>query len=581
MSQKLHILVRSDSHIPYFRRSIPLRLRSAFGRREFICSLRTEDAAVAALRSAALLAKTEELLRFARTSSVTTFCKCHGLAALFDAYRDHLFAGYTTGRNFAQYESPTSDDGKSAVSTFRRKRYEFRPSMTARLLARHRAAVLAWDDKWRLSLSYEDLTSCRAELAATEQILVNQLAISDYASAWVEVSKLLAREDVEAAGCPIDTLLLFVARYLDEQLSIIRIRVARLRGESCPTPEAPTGDLDEDEWTAVIAAWKSARIPRPASLYEATLAINKLRRCTSDKSPSDLTLADVLHFRFTLLHEVSRARAKSSLSLVRSTLKAAAADGCVPLTASLSFESVTVEVSEKGIHSYQPFSPAQLHRFFDGPVHTRGLRPAKGGGDAAFWLPLLATFEGMRLEEAGSLTCGSLSQRSGRYWLRIGRSKTLAGVRDIPLHRELEKLGFIDYANTHRAGRLDDEPLFPLLRTGSKKNQTHMFSTWVNEYIDKHVVDDPAYVFHSFRNSFEDAATAAGVAEDVRRALMGHAQAAMTRRYGKKDSRNRRVFPDQALLNAIDLVSYDGLNLERVIASATGQRDFQTGPESK
>lgn len=50
----------------------------------------------------------------------------------------------------------------------------------------------------------------------------------------------------------------------------------------------------------------------------------------------------------------------------------------------------------------------------------------------------------------------------------------------------------------------------------------------------------------------------------VRRALMGHAQAAMTRRYGKEDSRNRRVFPDQALLNAIGLVSYDGLNLEGV-----------------
>jgi hypothetical protein len=91
-----------------------------------------------------------------------------------------------------------------------------------------------------------------------------------------------------------------------------------------------------------------------------------------------------------------------------------------------------------------------------------------------------------------------------------------------------------------------------------------MFSTWVNYYIDKHVVDDPAYVFHSFRSNFEDAATAAGVAEDVRRALMGHAQVAMTRRYGKKDGRNRRVFPDRALIEAIDAVRYDGLDLSHI-----------------
>jgi hypothetical protein len=160
MSQKLHILVRSDSHISYFRRSIPLQLRSAFGRREFICSLRTDDASVAAFRSAALLEKTEEPLRFARAGSAPTFCKCLELALLSDAYRDRLFAGHETECNLTRYERPASDDRKSTLSTFRRKRYEFRLSMTARLLTRHRADVLAWDDKWRLRLNYDALTSC-------------------------------------------------------------------------------------------------------------------------------------------------------------------------------------------------------------------------------------------------------------------------------------------------------------------------------------------------------------------------------------------------------------------------------------
>ncbi len=144
MSQKLHMLVRSDSRIPYFRRLIPSQLSSAFGRREFICSVSDEDALVADFWSAALLAKTEELLCFARESSATTFCKCHGLATLFDAYRDHLSAGHTTRRNVTKYEKPTSDDGKSALSTFRRavRISEFDRSSAYRVAQRRR--LHAW-----------------------------------------------------------------------------------------------------------------------------------------------------------------------------------------------------------------------------------------------------------------------------------------------------------------------------------------------------------------------------------------------------------------------------------------------------
>ena len=308
----------------------------------------------------------------------------------------------------------------------------------------------------------------------------------------------------------------------------------------------------------------SGSLTEACQRYEAALAVKRLRECTGDKSPCDLTLGDAMLYRSALLAHLSRARSKSSLSLVRSILKTAVAESRIPLHVGLAFESVKIEVSEKAVRSFQPFSTGQLQAFFNGPVHTLGLRPAKGGGDAAFWLPLLALFEGLRLEEAGSLTCRALSRRSERYWLRVGRSKTAAGLRELPLHRELERLGFVDYFLGRQAERSPEEPLFPTLRFGSTENQTHMFSTWVNEYIDKHVIDDAAYVFHSFRNSFEDAAIAAGVAEDVRRALMGHAQVAMTRRYGKKDVRNRRVFPDRILIEAIDTLSYDGLEMSHV-----------------
>ncbi|WP_185732158.1 tyrosine-type recombinase/integrase [Burkholderia sp. Bp8963] len=461
-------------------------------------------------------------------------------------------------------------EARNTRSCNQRFRYAFHPSMSARLLGRYQARVLSDDDAWRQTLAPSDLHAARADLVQREQALIDDIALDNVNNAWKSAAELLKLEGVDSTLASMAAMQSFVNRYLRNELDLIRIRIARLNGADIPTPQLPPGALDEDEWAVMQATWEAARVPKPASRYEAALAVKRLRECIHDKSPCDLTLADAMLFRTSLLSYMSRGRAKSSLSLVRSILKTAAAEYRVPLNVSMAFESVKIEVSEKSVHSFQPFSVSQLQAFFDGPVHSRGLRPAKGGRDAAFWVPLLALFEGMRLEEAGSLVCGALSPRSGRYWLRIGRSKTAAGLREIPLHRELERLGFVEYFVAQQAGRTATEPLFLGLRYGSKENQTHMFSTWVNEYIDKHVVDEAAYVFHSFRNSFEDAATAAGVPEDVRRALMGHAQVAMTRRYGKKDGRNRRIFPDQALIEAIDKVCYQGLDLSHVIRMETG-----------
>lgn len=568
MPQKSHILIRQDSRVPYFRKSIPGALRGQFGRREFICSLRTTEETEVAARAGALLAKTDELLHYAHRASVAGRTACPELGESFDRYRDAI----CSGRDDITPTDDTTDESLPVVSdgaprSRARLRYAFQPSMTARLLGRHRARVLAADDTWRNALEPRDLKASRTELAMREQALIDDIALSNLRNAWEGATVLLEREEVDSSLTPLSAMQSFVERFLREELELVRVRLARLNGADIPTPLPPIGTLDEDEWAVMQATWEAARVPKPASKYEAALAVKRLRVCTGDKSPCDLTLADAMLFRTSLLSYLSRARAKSSFSLVRSILKTAAAENRVPLNVSMAFESVKIEVSEKSVHSFQPFSVSQLQAFFDGPVHSRGLRPAKGGCDAAFWVPLLALYEGMRLEEAGSLVCGALSSRLGRYWLRIGRSKTAAGLREIPLHRELERLGFVDYFMTQQTGRSTSEPLFLGLRYGSKENQTHMFSTWVNEYIDKHVVDERAYVFHSFRNSFEDAATAAGVPEDVRRALMGHAQVAMTRRYGRKDGRNQRVFPDQVLIEAIDKVCYEGLDLSRVIRS--------------
>lgn len=58
------------------------------------------------------------------------------------------------------------------------------------------------------------------------------------------------------------------------------------------------------------------------------------------------------------------------------------------------------------------------------------------------------------------------------------------------------------------------------------------------------------------------------MAENVRRALMGHAQVAMTSRYGEKDGRSRRIIRERALIGAIDMARYDGPYLSHVALDA-------------
>ncbi|WP_175912232.1 DUF6538 domain-containing protein [Burkholderia sp. BCC1640] len=185
------------------------------------------------------------------------------------------------------------------------------------------------------------------------------------------------------------------------------------------------------------------------------------------------------------------------LSLIRPVV-GTAIDEEITSLAQNPFAAVTVHVSEKDIRSYQPFSAGQLQRFFDGPVHHHGERPGKGGRDAAFWLPLLALFAGVRLEEAGTLSTASVFQRAGSYWVKIGESKSAnSSLREVPVHRVLEEKGFIEFVERQRRQRGGNATLFPNLRPKTiDGKKTRMYSTWVNEYIDAHVIDDAQYTFH-------------------------------------------------------------------------------------
>jgi integrase len=217
----------------------------------------------------------------------------------------------------------------------------------------------------------------------------------------------------------------------------------------------------------------------------------------------------------------------------------------------------------------QPWEPEELSLLFRSPVYLQGERPLGGKGEAAFWLPLLAIFSGARLNELAPMTADDvkLDTASGVRFITIienqeaGRSvKTEGSVRAVPVHPELVRIGFLEFADHVRDGGGPSARLFPKLTPGPKGGFGEAFSKWFGRYKRDLGIDNPSSVFHSFRHGFKDALRAAGVNEDVNDALTGHSGGnAVARGYGWKDMVRR--FGLATLHAAVEKVRYPGLDL--------------------
>jgi integrase len=129
-----------------------------------------------------------------------------------------------------------------------------------------------------------------------------------------------------------------------------------------------------------------------------------------------------------------------------------------------------------------PYDTTDLQRIFSRPVYTEAYRPLGGGGEAAYWLPLLGLFTGARLEELGQARVVDVKEAEGIHFLDIsdageGKSvKTASSRRRVPIHPELERLGFLDYVEERK--RAKDARLFPILKQNSYGRWTPNWSKW-------------------------------------------------------------------------------------------------------
>jgi len=131
-----------------------------------------------------------------------------------------------------------------------------------------------------------------------------------------------------------------------------------------------------------------------------------------------------------------------------------------------------------------------------------------------------------------------------------GRSvKTYSATRKVPLHPELERLGFLSYVK-----RQHGKPrLFMDLSAGPHGKLSHAYSKWWGRFTDGLGITDPRKTFHSFRHGMADALRR-GVELEIREILLGHSSGRVSAAYGSGYSL-------RALAEAVAKVEYPGVKL--------------------
>ncbi|MGA9580797.1 MAG: tyrosine-type recombinase/integrase [Allosphingosinicella sp.] len=208
------------------------------------------------------------------------------------------------------------------------------------------------------------------------------------------------------------------------------------------------------------------------------------------------------------------------------------------------FDNLHIDVSKKKRDRNQrpATSLDDLRKLFALPIFT-GCQPHRGGTgqvvlrarftpgpaivhDAFYWVPLLTYYDGARREENCKLRPDDFRQLDGIHYIQIdytetGRIKNEGSIRAVPLHRELIRLGILEFVDVRR--REGRDVLFPELRP---TNETQKFGDvfykrcWVNIRAKGGL--SPLADIHGARHRFSTALKDQRVESEFRADLMGH-----------------------------------------------------------
>jgi len=154
-------------------------------------------------------------------------------------------------------------------------------------------------------------------------------------------------------------------------------------------------------------------------------------------------------------------------------------------------------------------------------------------GEPNFWMPLIAIYSGLRLEEVCQLRVRDFSTESGILFLRVQNElgsqlvKSDNSIRRVPLHKALIDIGLPKLVLLRQQAGMSR--LFPdIPRSKSKGTLSAIMSKRFGYYTRSRGIQEDGLDFHALRTEFQVRLTRAKVPDHVRKGLMGHEQTDVT-----------------------------------------------------
>lgn len=228
-----------------------------------------------------------------------------------------------------------------------------------------------------------------------------------------------------------------------------------------------------------------------------------------------------------------------------------------------------------------PFSTDQMNLLFQSPLFTgcesdEAPRFWHKAGDVKvrdnrYWVPLIMLYSGARPAEIAQLSTSDIREVQQTWLMDITETadgddeerkslKTDSSRREVPIHKELIRLGLLDYVETIRA--LGHTRLFPFAVRNTRGQMMADFSREFGRYLTRiGIKDGKGLSLYSFRHGAFDALRRAGYLDEQFNFIFGHVSGnRVTRGYGVL---NQGMLEQRAEL--VNAIAYPGLELGHLV----------------
>jgi integrase len=215
-------------------------------------------------------------------------------------------------------------------------------------------------------------------------------------------------------------------------------------------------------------------------------------------------------------------------------------------------EALQLSDSRRPDEVRDPFDDEDLKKIF----YSRSYVEDKHRHSYCYWVPILALFTGMRLNEICQLHLSDIYKaEDGTYVIHVNEEnekglKNKSSIRIVPIHdfllQELNLPAYVERLRSEGQTRL-----FPELRQ-HRDSYGQTVTKWFGRYRERCGIVAEKYrkTFHSFRHTVAKRLREANVPDSQIAQLIGHEEGSETSRYGKRQS------PRLLKERAVDQLSY-------------------------